>query len=48
MRKQVKLLEDNTDVRSNYFDILEISCQLDVVDNDCALLVFLKAVDTTN
>ena len=48
MRKQVKLLENYPDVRSDDFDILEISCQFDVVDNDCPLLVFLKAVDTTN
>jgi hypothetical protein len=45
MRKEVELLKDHADVAPHFFDVPEITCQLNAVDNDAAALMGFEPID---
>ncbi len=48
MREEIEVLEHHADFAAHFIDLLEIVGQLDIVDDDLALLVFFQTVDTAD
>ena len=48
MREQVEVLEHHADLAADLVDALEVVGELDAVDDDSALLVFLQPVDAAD
>src|SRR5262249_30175 len=48
MREQVEVLKHHADLAADLVDLLEVVRELDAVDHDAALLVFLESVDAAD